>query len=359
MKNLARMLRATFLAAPLALIAACASLQTPQDTGFVASSVSIMTFNVENLFDNVDDPGKDDATYLPLAAKQSDSHIAACNEIPVESWRNSCLYLDWDDATIAHKLSVVAATIKQVDNGRGPDVIAFQEIENAAILERLRGEYLAASEYGPAILIEGQDIRGIDVAFLSRLPIIAGPTLHPLTIDGFEDRVGDTRGVLEATFRLPDGSSLTGFAVHFPAPFHPTAMREAAYRHLAELRADVPDSHNVFAAGDFNTTSREDREQAMLERFVRPSWVVAHDYCDGCPGTQYYAREDSWSFLDMILYSPGRSKKTTWKLRADSVRLAHGFPGQVKDSGVPRRYDARARDGVSDHWPLLIALETK
>ena len=34
-------------------------------------AVTIMTFNVQNLFDNVDDPGKDDMTYLPTDAKQN------------------------------------------------------------------------------------------------------------------------------------------------------------------------------------------------------------------------------------------------------------------------------------------------
>ena len=358
MKKLARVPKPMFLVCPLVLMAACATLDTLQDQESVAQSVSIMTFNVENLFDNVDDPGKDDATYLPLGAKQNDAHIDACNEIEVESWRNSCLYLDWNDATIAHKLAVVAAAIKQVNQGRGPDIIAFQEVENAAILDRLRSEYLGKSGYGRAILIEGQDNRGIDVAFLSRLPVTGSPTLHPLKIDGFEDRIGDTRGVLEATFMLPDGSSLTGFAVHFPAPFHPTAMREAAYRHLATLRANVPNSLNVFAAGDFNTTSSEDAEKAMLDRFVRPAWIVAHDLCDGCPGTQYYARDDAWSFLDMILYSPSSSKKTTWSMRADSVQIANQNPGQVQAPGIPLRYNAVERRGVSDHWPLLMRIES-
>ncbi len=39
-------------------------------------AVTIMTFNVENLFDNADDPGKDDKAYLPIEAKQSAEHIA-------------------------------------------------------------------------------------------------------------------------------------------------------------------------------------------------------------------------------------------------------------------------------------------
>ena len=45
---------------------------------------------------------------------------------------------------------------------------------------------------------------------------------------------------LEADFAMPDGSVLTGYSVHFPAPFHPTAMRESAYEHLNALRNALP-----------------------------------------------------------------------------------------------------------------------
>ena len=203
-----------------------------------------MSFNVQNLFDNVDDPGKDDKAYLPLAAKQNDAHIAACNEIPVESWRDECLYLDWSDAALNFKLGVLADTIRQVNDGRGADIIALQEVENLAVLERLRNDYLGDLGYLPAILVEGSDTRGIDVAFLSKLPLLGDATLHPLELPEFPDRQGDTRGVLQADFAMPDGSVLTGFSVHFPAPFHPTAMRESAYEHLNRLRNALPDKHH-------------------------------------------------------------------------------------------------------------------
>ncbi len=275
-----------------------------QSRGGVAEvdSVTIMTFNVENLFDNRDDPNKDDKAYLPIKSKQSQAHIAECNQIEVESWRNECLYLDWSDGAVNHKLSVIAETIKQIDSGRGPDVIALQEVENIGILERLRTDNLADSGYLPAILIEGDDNRGIDVAFLSRLALAEPAKLHPIAFEDFTDRAGDTRGVLEATFELPDGSLLTGYSVHFPAPYHSTAMREAAYRHLTRLKKQLPGDRHVFAAGDFNTTTSEDRREGMLERFVRPFWGIAHDDCNACPGTYFYARDDAWSFLDMILY---------------------------------------------------------
>ncbi len=319
-----------------------------------------MTFNVENLFDNVDDPGKDDHTYLSLADKNNPQHIARCETIVVERWRNDCLQLDWSDDVITIKLEAIADVIRQVDGGA--DIIAFQEVENRAILERLRSEYLDGLGYAPAILIEGQDQRGIDVALLSKLPAVGEPVLHPLSFENFPDREGDTRGVLQATFELPDGALLTVFAVHFPAPFHPTDMRITAYRHLAALRDALPDDHHVFAAGDFNTTSSEVKQTGIFERFVRPHWTIAHEValepgCMRCDGTQYYARDDSWSFLDMILWSPARGENTTWRIRADSVRVVNDYSGQVRDDGTPQRFDAVAGGGVSDHWPLIMVIE--
>ena len=74
-------------------------------------SVSIMAFNVENLFDNEDDPGKDDRTYFRIEDKQTEEHRAACSPIAVDRWREQCLDWDWSDEIIAKKLEVVAATI--------------------------------------------------------------------------------------------------------------------------------------------------------------------------------------------------------------------------------------------------------
>jgi hypothetical protein len=343
------------------LLVACASPEADEPSNTL--QVSIMTFNVENLFDNVDDPGKNDHTFLALADKQTDEHRAVCAEIQVERWREQCLFWDWSDELIEKKLDVVAAAILQVNDGLGADVVALQEVENIRILERLRTEYLADAGYGPAILIEGKDLRGIDVAFLTRLPLAGEPTLHAITFDGVEEgRVRDTRGILQADFALPDGSVLTGFAVHFPAPFHPTEMREVAYRRLNELRAALPAGHYVFAAGDFNTTSVEDREKAMLERFARPDWTVAHEIgCEDCKGTSYYAPRDDWSFLDMILWSPAtvRRENATWDLRADSVRIANRAPGQRRADGTPWRFEAPGGQGISDHWPVIAVIEFK
>jgi hypothetical protein len=187
--------------------------------------------------------------------------------------------------------------------------------------------------------------------------------LHSITFEGVpESRVADTRGILQAEFRLPDDSLLSGFAVHFPAPFHPTEMREAAYRELNRLLAALPGDRPAFAAGDFNTTSSENAQKDLLGRFVRPDWIVAHELgCGDCRGTQYYAPDDSWSFLDMILWSPSRDRgaDATWEIRAGSVHVANENPAQVTADNTPNRFDSSDGSGVSDHWPLVVTIESK
>lgn len=342
------------------LLSAC-SAEKPADANQAVDvsgslDITVMTFNVQNLFDTDDDPGKNDETYLPLAAKRNDEHIALCNTIEVDSWRALCLDLDWSPEALEHKLTVLAATIRQVPGGA--DIITLQEVENVAILERLRSEHLADLGYLPPILIEGSDLRGIDVAILSRLPLAEPATLHPLRLPEFPEREGDTRGVLQASFALPDGDRLTAFSVHFPAPFHPTEMRISAYEHLTSLLDALPDNHHAFAAGDFNTTSAEDAEKGMLDRFARPHWTLAHDIgCDDCQGSYYYAVDQTWSFLDMILFAPARGGKTTAQIRGDSVVIANAFRAQRTESGTPQRYLSDNRVGVSDHWPMVATIE--
>ena len=315
-----------------------------------ADSVSIMTFNVENLFDSTHDEGKNDETYLPIERKTTQRHIDKCKKIEVKRWRDQCLFWDWDDDVVNQKLKVVADAIKQVDGGNGPDIIVFQEVENKGILERLRSEQLSSLGYKPAVLLEGKDIRGIDVAFLSKLPV-HNPRLHEIEFPAQQRRrVGDTRPILQATFELPGGGLMTGFAVHFPAPFHPTSMRESAYTTLNQLLSGLPDNQAVFAAGDFNTTREEDSNKKMLNRWVRPQWQVAHDLCSDCRGTSYYPPKDDWSFLDMVLWRPAAG----WQM--SSSYLANQTDAQVTDKGTPRRFQMPGATGVSDHWPLVMVV---
>jgi len=60
----------------------------------LTTEISLMTYNVENLFDTKDDMGKDDKAFLPASFKKNAYHKGHCRGIEVKKWRDECLYLD-------------------------------------------------------------------------------------------------------------------------------------------------------------------------------------------------------------------------------------------------------------------------
>ena len=130
-----------------------------------AETVSVMTFNVENLFDNRNDAYKTDETYLEFSKKQTSIHIKNCEKISTKRWRDDCLYIDWTDEVIEHKLSSIASVILSYGSN-GPDIIGLQEVENKRILKQLFKK-LDGAGYEHYVLLEGSDNRGIDTASVS------------------------------------------------------------------------------------------------------------------------------------------------------------------------------------------------
>lgn len=322
--------------------------------------VSVMTFNVENLFDASDDPAKNDDTFLPKELKRSSRHKARCARIERESWREECLNWDWNEGLVKVKLARVAEAVRLAGGaGRGPDLVLLQEIENRAILERLRAEFLAESGYEPAVLIEGDDYRGIDCALLTRLKLAGEPVLHKIPYKGMTPaQERDSRGILEATVLLPDAGKLTVFVLHLPAPFHPRRFREQALDHLGALAARLGPEAMALAGGDFNLPYGEDFEHRVLETHA-PQWLVSHRFgCKGCAGTTYFPPKDEWSFLDMILLSRNLhpSGGARWVALPDSVRVANGAPQHKRRDGAPARFDPYHGTGLSDHWPVVLEL---
>lgn len=323
-------------------------------------SVSLMTFNVENLFDTEHDKGKEDYTFLPLAKKKSAAHKKICDKIKVPRWKDDCLLKDWSEELLKEKLTRIAGTIKQVGNGQGPDVLFLQEVENKGVLERLNKEFLGGV-YAEVILIEGNDPRGIDVAIISKLPLNSKPVLHtiPLKSDDPEAKK-DTRGILEADLKLPDGSPLTVYAIHFPSPSHPADLRSQALAHLNGLANPLKSSRFVIAAGDFNITAEENVTEKRSET-ISQDWLVSHVVgCKDCKGTNYFPPKKSWSFLDWMIFSKNLESKDGWYLDKGSIRILTGYAPQVDPDGSPARFKGGSETlGVSDHFPMLAIIRKK
>lgn len=200
--------------------------RTPPDAGVdgpaVATPMRVLTWNVENLFDTVDDPDTFD-------------------DVP-------------SSADVVRKLNDIEAVLRVVN----ADFVALQEVENEAILERLAEQMsdLGYTNYG---LVDAFDGRGIDVAYMTRLPLAASPmvTSHlgerfPLP-DG-SDEIFYTRDALEV-FVDVGGATVGVIIVHFRSMRDGGAdIRQAEARYttqIAEARI-ASGLDKILVVGDIN-----------------------------------------------------------------------------------------------------------
>jgi len=310
------------------------------------TEISLMTYNVENLFDTKDDMGKDDKAFLPASFKKNAYHKGHCRGIEVKKWRDECLYLDWNEEAKTKKILNIAKVVSSFGSN-GADIIAFQEIENISVLRDLFNE-LEPLGYLDFVLLEGKDYRGIDSAIISKFPIKKSK-LHFIKFSpGFPTR--DTRPILEAQIDL-SGNTLRVYSVHFPAPFLDSIMRNDAFTHLESLLNSHDDP--AVAMGDFNVTSEEETELGTFKDQSK-IWYVSHlQGCKECAGTYYYKPKDDWSFLDAILVSKGRGVS----FNTNSIDVLINQSNAFKDSSKPKGFDAVSMEGVSDHFPVIAKVD--
>jgi endonuclease/exonuclease/phosphatase family metal-dependent hydrolase len=310
-----------------------------------AESISIMSINAQNLFDTIDDKGKDDKAFLPIEQKQSKEHKNSCNSITVKRWRMECFFQDWDEETKNAKLNNLLEVIVSYDSN-GADVIGLQEIENMNILEQLYN-LLEPFGYKDFYLLESTDKRGVDTAFISKYKI-TNPKLHYVNFSPEFETI-DTRPIFEVDVNI-NGRVLKFYNLHFPSNWHPVQMRIESFEKLKELIS----SHKnpSIALGDFNVNSKDDKQFSIYKN-QEDYWKVAHrEGCRSCEGTYYYGRGKSWDFLDTIMISKNRGIEFV----TDSIDVYKTSFNVYKDTGRPRWFDSDSREGVSDHFPIVAKI---
>ena len=131
------------------------------------------------------------------------------------------------------------------------DVIALQEIENLDVLKRFRSDRLKSMKYTFCMLVDGNDPREIDVAVLSRFPLVATRSLGDLN-DFLEPGQGTTTGIASLVNwpeaenvleRLPASERFTHFFERAPAG--ETKLRQLDYVLLSKSLAEATGAHPV------------------------------------------------------------------------------------------------------------------
>ena len=349
-----------------------------------ADEVMVASYNIENLFDTVEDK----------SAKDNDQFT------PDGDYK-------WTEAKLAKKIANLGDSVRAMNGGKGPDILALNEVENAAIVERLRDEGLAELGYTTLCHLDTEDKRGIDNAILSRWPLIGEPKLHTVHNPGdplWKDQ--KTRGILEATFDVK-GVPLTVFVNHWPAgvdwPERKLQREDVGkqLRAIIEAKLAIDPEAEIMVMGDFNASPGEssfgnnglgasgDPEVvkqkkaplygtiACLADQIRASQgkapLKALEAVDGLlkddgptMGTHWDSYSKKWNTFDQIFVSRGLldDKGLAWVSgstqigRTQAITNTNGKPRSTFPNGTYSEHAVQSI-GVSDHYPLIARLVRK
>lgn len=325
-------------------------------------TISVMSYNVENLFDTVHDEGRDDFTYLPKRVKDNSEYIQKhCKSLSKPYYIESCLNLDWNKNLLFKKLTSIARVIKTVNFGSGADVVVLQEVENQNVVNILMNRELRKLGYKYSVVLEGEDSRGIDNAVISKYPI-SKSKIHKIDLRGIAKK---TRGILEVKIII-GYKNLTILANHWPSQGNPTAARLKAARTLRTVARNLS-SDLILALGDFNTVEPRDNPNPLKtiteKDFYNAQEIAIKLGTTVAEGSHWYAGH--WGSLDkMYVYKQSS---------VNSVALFNSFEIIKKDfmladkkwtdfetgvtkvyKDVPYRFNHSTGEGYSDHLPLFM-----
>lgn len=242
------------------------------------------------------------------------------------------------------------------------DILCLEEVENLDTLKRFRTQFLGGySSYPYVACVDGNDPRLIDVAVMSRLPIVHIRSYQHLRTDS---SYLFSRDCLELDIDVGDGKRLTLFVNHLKSMMGGRAatrerrlvQAEAVTKIVGDRFGAQPGEEPFVVLGDLNDYLESDQQG---ESGIKPlvEWDQVENVVARRPEeerwTHYYASRRDYKQLDYLL--PSKS-------------LAASSPGapDIVRGGMPLRadrYDGPRFDGVgedepkaSDHCPVLIEL---
>ncbi len=319
--------------------------------------VAIGFYNLENLFDTINNPDINDEDFLPTGR------------------------LLWDSTKYASKQTNMAKVISLLAADKTPDGVALLgvcEVENRAVLEDLVAQPALQSRGYRIAHHDSPDERGIDVGLLYQpkyFTLTASEAL-PVVLENKADSVLDrTRDVLHVTGKLL-GETVHVFVNHWPSRrggesgsgWMRAAAAQVCRNAVDSLTARDPNA-KIIIMGDLNDDPNN-KSVAKVLRAVRSTekmkegelYNPMYDIFETGNGTLAY--RDSWNLFDQIILSKGLvwKKAGGWQFHKAEVFRQ---PWMFQEDGAFRGYPLRTfvgdifLNGYSDHLPVHIELIRK
>lgn len=332
------------------LFLAAYTLVHSQEKKFKIHTVAF--YNLENLFDTINDPTKFDE-YSPIMELKTNRQTAYLQKI-----RN-----------MARVISEIGKDITK----NTPAIIGVCEVENKEVLEDLINDSLLIEKNYGIIHYDSPDARGIDVAFLYQKSLFTpiSSSSHELKI--YDDQDGKhitTRDQLLVSGRL-ENDLIHVIVNHWPSRRGGEARSRPKRIAAAKLNKRIVDSlqvedpyAKVFIMGDMNdnpnNVSLKDALKTQRKRkrvAFKGLYNPFENYFRNGLGTTAY--RDNWSLFDQIIISKPLLEKDYSSFRYYKTGIFNRnylITTNGKYKGYPFRSwnDGGFSNGFSDHFPVYM-----
>ena len=286
------------------------------------SSLRIVSYNVENLFDTKHDTLKNDSSFLPDGMHH------------------------WTYRRYQTKIDRIAQVLVNIGGWESVPLVGLCEVENARCLRNLC--YKLRRFHYKYVHYESPDERGVDVALLydsTRVSILNRRALSP-SLDG-----DATRDILYVSALYEQRDTVHVMMCHLPSQLGGAANTDWKRQHAKSLLQSqiasillLQPSANIVVMGDMNTPAQDDLRG--MDNLMLPIQKTGQ-------GTHKY--QGIWTCLDQFYVSQSIASKATatifsprWLLEEDAKYLDY----KPHRTYIGYRYN----DGYSDHLPIVLHL---
>lgn len=312
------------------------------------SEYTVVSYNVENLFDTIDNPKIPDEEFLPESEKK------------------------WTNERYQKKLTDIAKVISEVNPKEMPEIVGLVEIENQTVLEDLiKAGKLKDQDYA-IIHEESPDFRGIDVALIYRKDAFTEIMHEAIPVTFADDPEFKTRDILHVTGKIRN-KTVHVFVNHWPSRIggdDKTEPKRVLAASVLKKKVDqilaLDPKALIIIMGDMNDepTNKSLRETLDAESPDLGAKLVNLMIPDDAAGLGTYFYSGNWNMIDNLVVSgimltgkrvhimdqKGFIYSNDWMI----------FTNKNGDKTPNRSYVGNKYvGGVSDHFPVYFKMMVK
>ncbi len=300
-------------------------------------ATQLVFYNVENLFDILDDPFTNDNAYLPTSAKS------------------------WEEKRYIRKLLNLSKVLTAIEEPC-PGLIALAEIENQKVVRDLITAMNLDEEQLGWVHVDSPDERGMDVGLIYRKDVFELKSYKVIPIVFESDPADKTRDVLVAELIDHTGDELVCMVCHWPSRKEGQKASQIKRFETAQLIREAIEKQlsthkqtRILLMGDLNCTPNSPPVYRLLDQrghadnpLINLSWSV-HKNKKG--STNYRGK---WLMFDQMLISPSL-EQSICNFEVVAFPWMLFYNPKYKDFRPNKTYAGKNYiGGFSDHLPVKV-----